>query len=463
MSQAIKYMGVAFLVVLLFTSASHSSEYQGFGAETPGGSGQPVYRVTNLGDFGPGSLRDAVSRGNRYVVFDVAGEIILSDNIRVSGPYITIDGFTAPPPGITIKNRGLYVRGIDGAHDVIVRGIRVRDAAASSSTDCMQVSHGAYNVVVDHVSTYGCGDGGIDLTFGPRDVTVSWSILASPATGKKNMLIQDLPRQITLHHNLYIKSDSRNPQVRMDGSGTPATETTVDMRNNVIWDWGPGSGTHIRYGPWVNVINNFYAANGADARDALIVCPGPECDDSNPASAARVYAHGNISADGIDLDARGNQSTPFPAPQVDTQDALTAACLVLSDAGVRPLDAIDQQYLSEISLPWCGNVQIPPSGISLNASPTTIAAGGTLTAAWGGITAPTSLDWIGLYAPGAANTAYINWIYVSCSQIPGSARIDGSCPFVLPTSITAGTYELRLLANNGYTRLATSNALTVTP
>ena len=129
MSQVKKFVEVSFLVVLLFTSASHSSEYQGFGAETPGGSGQPTYRVTNLRDSGPGSLRDAVSRGQRYVVFDVAGEITLSDHVLVRGSYVTIDGFTAPPPGITIKNRGLYVRGIDGAHDVIVRGIRVRDAA----------------------------------------------------------------------------------------------------------------------------------------------------------------------------------------------------------------------------------------------------------------------------------------------------------------------------------------------
>ena len=48
MSQVIKFVEVSFLVVLLFASASHSSEYQGFGAETPGGSGQPTYRVTNL-------------------------------------------------------------------------------------------------------------------------------------------------------------------------------------------------------------------------------------------------------------------------------------------------------------------------------------------------------------------------------------------------------------------------------
>ncbi|MGH7931114.1 MAG: malectin domain-containing carbohydrate-binding protein, partial [Candidatus Binatia bacterium] len=175
------------------------------------------------------------------------------------------------------------------------------------------------------------------------------------------LIMYDSPRRITLHHNLFIKAESRSPQVQTDGFGTPATDTTVDMRNNVIWDWRGGYGSRIRYGPRVNIINNFYAANGGDARDALIVCPGPECDDSNPASAARVYAKGNISADGIDLDARGNQSAPFPSAPVETQDAKTGACEVLADAGVRPLDNLDQQYLSMVSLPWCsGGTDLPP-------------------------------------------------------------------------------------------------------
>lgn len=362
MGQVIKFMAVAFWVVLLFASASHSSEYEGFGAETPGGSGQPMYRVTNLSDSGPGSLRDAVSRGNRYIVFDVGGEINLSSRIHVKGSYITIDGFTAPAPGITLKGWGLYMWGKDGAHNIIVRGIRVRNSAG----DGLHVSKGGHDIVIDRSSVAFAGDGNIDITEGAYNVTVSRTILAEPAAGNKNMLIMyDSPRRITLHHNLFIKAESRSPQVQTDGFGTPATDTTVDMRNNVIWDWSGGYGTRLRYGPRVNVINNFYAANGGDARDALIVCPGPECDDSNPASAASVYANGNISADGINLDARGNQSAPFPAAQVDTQDALTAACVVLSESGVRPLDAVDQQYLSEVSLPPCGatssNASPPPS------------------------------------------------------------------------------------------------------
>jgi hypothetical protein len=101
------------------------------------------------------------------------------------------------------------------------------------------------------------------------------------------------------------------------------------------------------------------------------------------------------------------------------------------------------------------------AGPSLGVSPTTVAAGTSVTATWSGIASPTPMDWIGLYAPGTADTAYLAWVYVSCLQAPGAARAAGSCAFAIPAGVAAGTYELRLLANNGYTRLGTSNALTV--
>jgi pectate lyase len=350
MRKATSFAGIVFLFAITFISTSYSSEYEGFGAGTPGGSGQQMYRVTNLRDSGPGSLRDAVSRGRRYVVFDVAGEINLSSRIHVTGSYVTIDGFTAPHPGITLKGWGLYMWGNQGAHNIIIRGIRVRNSAG----DGLHVSKGAHDVVIDRSSVAFAGDGNIDITEGAYNVTVSRTILAEPASGNKNMLIMyDSPRRITLYQNLFIKAESRSPQVQTDGFGTPATDTTVDMRNNVIWDWRGGYGSRLRYGPRVNVINNYYAANGGDARDALVVCPGPECDDSNPASAARVYAKGNISAEGIDLDARGNESVAFPAPPVGTLDAKSGACEVFTKAGVRPLDSLDQHYLSMLSLRWC--------------------------------------------------------------------------------------------------------------
>jgi hypothetical protein len=102
-------------------------------------------------------------------------------------------------------------------------------------------------------------------------------------------------------------------------------------------------------------------------------------------------------------------------------------------------------------------------GILLTASPTTIPAGGMLTTTWTGIPFPTAADWIGLFAPGAPETAFIDWIYVSCSKMPRSPEASGSCSFMVPTSLEPGNHELRLLANDGFTRLATSNTFTVTP
>jgi hypothetical protein len=99
---------------------------------------------------------------------------------------------------------------------------------------------------------------------------------------------------------------------------------------------------------------------------------------------------------------------------------------------------------------------------NLTANPATVSAGAKVTASWSGITAPTPKDWIGLYAPGAADTQFITWVYVSCSTVAGTARASGSCAYPLPATPAAGNYELRLFANDGFTRLAATNSFTVT-
>jgi hypothetical protein len=335
-------------VVLPAAAQAQGGGYQGFGAATPGGAGGAVVRVTNLNDAGPGSLRDAVSRGNRTVVFDVGGEIALATHLYVLGASVTIDGFTAPAPGITLKNYGLIIRGNKGAHDVIVRGIRIRNAAI----DGIQVAYGAFNVVIDHVSVTGSADGNIDITEGSRDVTVAWSIIG--ANGK-NMLIKYNPSRITMHHNLLVASTSRNPQVRIDDGETPvATDTTADLRNNVVANWGSGYGTLVWYGPWANVVNNFYSS----AKEAIAV------------SGARAYVAGNLAPGTADIN-RGTEPAPFDAPVVDTQEACAAALGVLAGAGVRPLDATDQQLVSSVAAPTCESsvplLAATPGSLSLQA------------------------------------------------------------------------------------------------
>jgi hypothetical protein len=104
---------------------------EGFGAGAVGGRGGRVIEVVNLNDAGPGSLRSAMEAvGPRIVVFRVSGTITLESAIRVSTPCLTVAGQTSPG-GVQIKGNGQPqgdwgVWFVNGAHDIIVRHLRVR-------------------------------------------------------------------------------------------------------------------------------------------------------------------------------------------------------------------------------------------------------------------------------------------------------------------------------------------------
>ena len=349
------------------TARAWAQPYEGFGASTPGGTGGSVVHVTTLAEAGPGSFREAVSQGNRTIVFDVGGTIELTSAVFMSGAFVTIDGFSAPSPGITLHGGALVLRGNLGVHDVIVRGIRVR----GTPLDGIQVANSAYNIVIDHVSVHGAGDGNIDITESSHDVTVSWSILAAP-TSEKNMLIKYNPSRITLHHNIFVDSTQRNPIVSTDDAGTPATDTTVDVRNNVVANWGIGFGTMIFKGARANVVANFTSNPDnleLDQAQGVVVCDF-NCN-GDLTALSHAYVIDNLSADPLtgDMNAQGNVIDPFPAPAVTIQDAYTAAQNVLAQAGVRPLDAIDEQVLAGIEIPP------RPDGPNLSVSFLSVATG----------------------------------------------------------------------------------------
>ena len=91
---------------------------------------------------------------------------------------------------------------------------------------------------------------------------------------------------------------------------------------------------------------------------------------------------------------------------------------------------------------------------TLAVSTTSVAGGGavtvTLTNGLGGLS-----DWLALAAVGAANNSYLQFIYVGQGV---STRT-----WTVAAPATPGTYEFRLFENNGYTRLATSPAVTALP
>ena len=143
---------------------------EGYGRFARGGRGGRVIEVNNLNDNGPGSLRAAIeAEGPRTVVFNVSGLITLESRLIIRNPYLTIAGQTAPGKGICIRK---YNMGMLGAHDVIVRYVRVRPGNISGQTlDGMGMAS-SDNCIIDHCS-------------------ISWTIdEAFSSRGAKNITLQ---------------------------------------------------------------------------------------------------------------------------------------------------------------------------------------------------------------------------------------------------------------------------------
>jgi hypothetical protein len=79
------------------------------------------------------------------------------------------------------------------------------------------------------------------------------------------MLIKYGASRVGVHHTPFVDAPTRNPQVATDDAGTPATEVTADLRNNVVWNWGEGQGTRIQSAAWANAVNNLYSAPTLEA------------------------------------------------------------------------------------------------------------------------------------------------------------------------------------------------------
>lgn len=341
-------------------AAAMHAPIEGFGAVTPGGAGRAACVVTSLFDSGPGTLRECLSGGNRRVAFAVAGTIELAGQLDVHGPFVTVDGFTAPAPGITLRGGGLNIwgRGND-AHDIIVRGLRIRDvgrpSAGKSSIDCVGLNGGGvYNVVIDHVSIHNCADGGIDISSGPKNITIQWSIVSTGKAmlwGSTSSSADRDTSRISMHHSVVMCGDDvqgcdRFPLIRASGHVLMA-----DVRQNVFGRWLRASGTNIEPAAWVNVVGNAYIprpeATLAQREQSLAVHPG-----------SRVYTAGNVDL-GLpprpDLNDNGNEASPMAAPPIT---ALPLGCVV-RDAGMHPRDAVDTALLAHAA-PVPAGCEDPP-------------------------------------------------------------------------------------------------------
>lgn len=207
----------------------------GGGSYATGGRGGEVYHVTNLNDSGTGSFRDAVSKSNRIVVFDVSGTIELKSNILVSS-NVTIAGQTAPGgAGITLKN---YKLGMSG-DNIICRYLSSRPGpykATSSGNDAWGGAKGS-NSIIDHCSMSWTTDEQWGLYSNNEYYTVQYSIIGpADSWGGHSKGIHGFGLMMgkgysTFDHNLIVHNVSRNFRGKVVGT------STADFTNNVIYNW----------------------------------------------------------------------------------------------------------------------------------------------------------------------------------------------------------------------------------
>ncbi|RYP70532.1 hypothetical protein DL769_004925 [Monosporascus sp. CRB-8-3] len=220
---------------------------EGLGREAVGGRTGSVYHVTNLDDSGAGSFRDAVSKSNRIVVFDVGGTINITSRVVVS-KNVYIAGQSAPGDGITVYGNGLSWSNADNA---IVRYVRFRmGKGGDSGKDGITIAEGE-NMIFDHVSVSWGRDETFSISGEVHNITIQDSIVAQGLeTHSCGGLIQT-DYGVSLFRNLYIDNKTRNPKVK----------GMNDFQNNVIYNWGGGGGYIAGDSSgqsYANIINNYF-------------------------------------------------------------------------------------------------------------------------------------------------------------------------------------------------------------
>lgn len=358
---------------------------EGFGASTVGGRGGKIVEVTNLDDSGLGSLRQAMEMetGPRIVVFRTGGTIALKTAITVrnANSFLTVAGQTAPGGGIQLKNHGIAIR--DGAHDVVIRYLRIRPGTDGSTPenggdiDALLVwgNDGAhsYNVVIDHCSlawavdeNTNVWDWGTDITFQHCIIAEGTSSGHSKGPHSMGMLVGSDGRiTLSVHHCLFAHNGGRNPKV--------SWAALTDFRNNIVYNWSCNNfasfGEHtLDQSAKANMVGNLFikGTNSNCGGDNVCWLAGGE---------TKIYVEGNRgpailngSADGwaigfLDMaksrefgrDTPASESqyrshTPFPAPPVKTHSAEQLMEVVLPRVGAsRPSrDAVDTRIVRDV-------------------------------------------------------------------------------------------------------------------
>jgi len=337
----------------------------GYGRFARGGRGGRVIEVTNLNDEGPGSLRAACeAEGPRTVVFRVGGTILLKSKIIMKNPYLTVAGQTAPGDGICLRGSSF---GCLGAHDVIIRHVRLRVGDESGKTLDGMGARSCDNVIYDHCSI----SWSIDEGFSSRqakNITFQRCIIAEAlnmsvhshyvGTGKGHSFAASISGDVgSFHHNLLANCAGRNWSLAggLDKSGHLAGR--LDIRNNVVYNWAHRTTDGgVRE---LNFVNNFYIP-GPASRVFTLLKPDP----GDPGRGMRAYMDGNVIEGRPELDgdnwkaavveagelSKVKSGAPLFESFVKTEPARNVLESILADVGASlpRRDVFDTRIVEEV-------------------------------------------------------------------------------------------------------------------
>jgi hypothetical protein len=346
--------------------------------ETRGGSGGRVLRIKTLAPAGPGSLAEACRMsGPRRIVFDVGGVIDLGKTtLDISFPDLTIEGETAPEPGITLIRGGINVI----ADHVIIRHLRVRTGSAGAARgsgwerDCVNV-YASRHVVVDHCSLSWGTDENLSASGPPfngqtpaqwrrntsSNVVFSRNLIAeglshsthSEGEHSKGALVNSNVTEVLFFGNMFANNRQRNPMFNGGCSGAVVNNfifnpgTQAIMLSARLKDWGdremlPGRvaiiGNVLEPGPSSSAALAMVSATGAGAWQLYLK--------DNIVRSARAGPQRLIAPNGANIrlspeDLFPNYPTILPSEQVRQW--------ALRKVGARPWsrDAIDRRVIAD--------------------------------------------------------------------------------------------------------------------
>jgi Ca2+-binding RTX toxin-like protein/pectate lyase len=203
--------------------------------------------VTTLSPDGPGSLMDALARNNRHIVFDVGGVINLRSmsaerpnfEIQISGSNLTIDGSTAPSPGITIVGGRILLL---NASNVTIKHIRVRSGdddrgnPIRGQRDTMSII-ASEDVLIQNVSLSWSEDEIADVWDHSRRITFDRVIFSEPldsANHAHGLLVGNGSTEVTVRNSLFTSMRKRAPKF---GFGTALDGGANGLVvNNIIYN-----------------------------------------------------------------------------------------------------------------------------------------------------------------------------------------------------------------------------------